>query len=282
MKRFRRTVRRKTIRRKTHKSAFRRRPRRARRSQGMARDTLTRVRPSQGAFLSKRCFVKLDTKIRVTIPAAQTTYKYIRIPLNYFIPMKYWATTPWAVAQVSSPANPLQIDGLQHYYNPYAYQKAQVHAAKLSLTVKTQSLLDTGRAFIVPVPKDEDAVIGSISEFDYIESCFNKPYAVTFDYNSNYTERNNTRSCYVQNHNVEGMSKAEYNADTNFQVWRNDADGNHSQEHLPPSEQYFILGYERDVISGTTNGAMSFTVDLTYWVEFFDMSTRPTVNIDPI
>lgn len=282
MVRFRRSARRKTFRRKTHKSAFRRRPRRARRSQGMARDTLTKVRPSQGAFLSKRCFVKLDTSIRITIPATSQTYNYTRIPLNYFIPMKYWGVSPWSVTQTQSPANILQVDGLQHYYNPYAYNKAQVHAAKLALTVKTQSLLDSGRAFIVPCPPDEDAVISSLSTFNYIESCFNKPYSVVFDYNSNYTERNNTRSCYVQNHNVEGMSKAEYNADTNFQIWRNDADGNHSNAQLPPSEQYFIIGFERDVLSGNTNGAMSFTVDLSYWVEFFDMSTNPTVSNDPL
>lgn len=281
MVRFRRSARRKTFRRKTHKSAFRRRPRRARRSQGMARDTLTKVRPSQGAFLSKRCFVKLDTKIRVTIPAGSQTYNYTRIPMNYFLPMKYWGTVPWAVTQTQSPSDVLQVDGLQHYYNPYAYNKAQVHAAKLSLTVKPQSLQDSGRAFIVPTaPVGEPADTG-LTVFQYVETAFNKPYAVNFDFNSNYTERNNTRSCYIQNHNVEGMSKAEYNANTAYQVWRKNTDGDHANIFLPPAEQWFIIGYERDVISGTTSGALSFTLDLSYWVEFFDMATNPTVSVDP-
>lgn len=253
---------------KSSKRSYRRKTyRRKRRTQGYVKNTFQRVRTTHLSALPKRSFVRQDITVRVFIPIGSQQYNWTLIDANSVVDMfSHIQTYPWNVGQSLSPAAPVHVHGYTTFRNANAYSKWQVHAAKLVVTARPQSLLDTGRAFIMPIDSQTYNTYNTTPSAQGIINAFNQTGSMSWDYSSNYTERNNTRRMYLRTNAIEGLSSAEYNANQDFT----------GDQNKPNRHNAFLVGFQRDNTGGATTGGMAVTFDLSYWVEYFDLVPNST------
>lgn len=222
------------------------------------------IRPTHLATLPKRTLTRHDMTVRMTLPGSSQQFNYGLIKLNSLeAPFSEIITDGWAIAQNLSPDIPAQPAGRDIYLNNVAYSQYQVHAGKINVTVKPQNVADNGRFFIGVVPSNE--VVGGGEGAAAVAKWFNNPDVMTWDYSMQYTEKNNTRACYVRCCDVEGLSKSEYNSNASYF-------GTISTE--PLNKLNWIIGYQSDIEGQTTQASFTINVDLCYFVEYFDRITQ--------